>query len=301
MKAQSTNLRAAEQLRATQPFYLYVVLYNGVRSYYAGYDKDVIIENGPAVWSEPQTFAASQISHKIGDESVEPSGMATSVSVPASDTELRKYFLTCPSRSLAIEIYRGNSALLPGPVDYTDLQNEMKGVGQSVGFAGYVLQAAFLPRPYQESSIVPQFKYQKLCNHRLGNRYCKVILANYATATTIAAISRVNRTVDIANTTISVDVPARVLTISSETFFGGKLVDVDGNIIGIVACEVITGGTRLWLNWWPGTLAVSGAITIYPGCMRIKRVCDETFQNLSNFGGTPYIPITNPATNSIIT
>lgn len=302
MKEQSANYRSAEESRLTQPAWLYRIKSGASVYFYTSYDKSITVADGPALlMSDPQEFVSIPIEHQPPKESADRTTDPTIVAVAANDTLLRKYFVTAPTAEITIEIWRINSANLPGPIDYGDVFLDFKGICQSVSFAGYQIEAAFITPVQQEDKIVPAFFFQKTCNHVLGSTFCGVNKENFKLVTTIASVDRVHKTVTVANTTMNIDSPTRAITISEETFQGGQLVDSQGNRIGVIACDIIAGGTRLWLNYWPGTLVNGGAITVYLGCLKIMRVCETTFENKANFGGMPYIPITNPATNSIVT
>lgn len=302
MKDQSTNLREAEEARQTQPAFLYLVNHGGTKYFFTNYDTAIVIDNGSAGgFSDPQTFASTQIDHAPAEESAELSSRPVVLMLAANDTELRKYFLTAPAKEISLSVYRVNSALLPGPIEYADLYLEFSGICQSVSFAGYQIDATFLPLVQNQERQIPNFYFQKTCNVPLFSSFCGLNKELHKLTTTCAAINRANKTIDIANTTVSIGSPSRVEDITAETFQGGRLRDVDGNEIGIIACEPISGGTRLWLAYWPGTLAVSGTVVLYTGCLKIVRVCNDFYENKANFRGMPYIPVTNPAVNSIVT
>lgn len=302
MKDQSTNLRDAEEARQTQPAFLYLVNHGGTKYFFTNYDSNISIEGGSAGgFSDPQNFTSSQIDHAPAEESAELSSRPVVVMLAASDTELRKYFLTAPAKEITIAIYRVNSASLPGPIDYADLYLEFSGVCQSVSFAGYQIDATFLPAVQNQERQIPNFFFQKTCNVALFSSFCGLNKELHKLTTTCAAVSRPNKTIDIANTTVNIGSPSRTEDITAETFQGGRLRDPDGNEIAIIACEPISGGARLWLAYWPGTLTIGSSVVLYTGCLKIVRVCNDFYENKANFRGMPYIPVTNPAVNSIVT
>lgn len=303
MKEQSANLRAAESSRQTQPAWLYRITFQGDVYFFTGYDKDITIDNGPGgLMSDPQVFTSVPIDHQPPKEAADINSQPTSVALAANDTLLRRYFVSAPTGEIGITIWRVNSATLPGPIEYADLYQDFKGICQSVAFAGYQIEASFLAPVQQEDRTVGNFFYQKTCNYKLGGVGCGVNRENFKLVTTLAAVDRISKTVTIEDETMMAGSPSASITISAETFQGGELVDAAGNRIGIVACEVLESGERrLWLGHWPGTLTVSASVTLYMGCIKIVRVCEDTFNNKANFGGFPYIPVTNPSTNSIIT
>lgn len=61
------------------------------------------------------------------------------------------------------------------------------------------------------------------------------------------------------------------------------------------------------LNHVSGTLTVAGGtdgltigdtVTVYPGCPHAFSICETRFNNISNFGGLPFLPMDNPFTSS---
>lgn len=300
MKSQSSNLRSAEIKRNTQPAFVYFFEYEGGTNYYfTSFDSDIVVSGElTGKFANPQTFTSAQVSHTpfVEDSSVKSNPIT--VSLAASDTALRKYFLTAPSQTINVEIYRINSASLPGPITYADLYMDFKGTCIGIGFKGYLIQASFLPPILQEDRQVPAFFYQKTCNHKLYGTFCGLTQSAWTNTSTITGISRLNKTIDVADLTIG----TAARTITAETFQGGMIVDPAGNKIGIIAGELLpaSAGVRLWLNSWPGTLIVSGTVALSAGCLKVPRICDIFYGNMGNFGGTPCIPITNPALNGIV-
>jgi len=303
MKTQSTPLRDSESRQEILPVFFYFIDYVDAQAYFTNYDQDLIVSGGSAKFgADPKTFTKAQISHDRIDESADMTPRQVGVTLAANDPNLRQYFLSAPVKGISIEIYRANPTILPGTIDLADTILEFKGVAQSCGFKGYTVSANFISPLLQEDRIIPRYTYQKTCNHQVYSKQCKVVQSLYATSITVSAVNRFNKTVDVALTTLNIDSPSRAITISTETFNGGLLKDAGGNNYGIMANEIGVGaGLRLWLEWWPPNIQVGDTITIYPGCLRIPRICNALFNNLANFGGMPYVPTANPATDSILT
>lgn len=305
MKSQSTNLRDAEQGQETQPVFLYFIDHGDAQSFFTNYDQPITITGVPdARFADPQVFTPAQINHSRPDESADMTPRQVNVNLAANDPKLRVYFLTAPVKGIAIQIFRANSANITSSIDFADIMLEFKGIAQSAGFKGYNVSANFISPLLQEDRVIPRFFYQKTCNHQLYSKFCTVNKALYGTSISVVAVDRFNKTVDVTLTTIHVDSPTRDILITNETFAGGLLTDAAGNNYGIMACETGLGAgstCRLWMEWWPPTIAVSDVVTIYPGCLLVPRVCNSTFNNLANFGGMPYVPTANPAIDSIMT
>lgn len=298
MKDFSTTLLTNEKSRQTQPAFLYHISYeDGAEYFFTDYDQPITISGGTSVgFADPQTFTPVQISHDPPVADTETKSQAVNVQLAATDVELRKYFVSAPTKQITIEIFRVNSSSLPGELQFADLYMDFSGIALSVGFAGAIITASFLPPVLQEDRQIPSRFYQKTCNNRLGDKYCTVDLTAWATTVTVAAVNRVDRTIEFTNLHFT-----NLFVITDESFSGGKIIDSLGNKVGVLLGEANTGaGTKLWLNWWPG-FTVGDTITVYPGCLKIPRICGVgMFNNFANFGGTPCIPITNPVVNSII-
>ena len=304
MKTQPTNFRTEERKQVGRRCWLYHFNYEGTHYYFASFDVDVTVTGGPgSKMADPQTFVASQISHTRPEESIESMPSMITVSLPVTDVELRKYLLAVSPKKIDVEIWRVSSASLGGSIAYAnDLKMMFKGVVDSLAFDNLVVAANCVTQMAQEDRPIPNFMYQKTCNAMLYGALCGANKALFSATVSITAINKQSQYIDLTMTTINVGSPSRTVTITSETFAGGYVEDTDGNKMGVVATELPGGGiTRLWLNWMPRTLAAAANVTVYCGCLRIKRTCDELFFNLPNFRGHPYIPINNPAVDGVST
>jgi hypothetical protein len=129
-----------------------------------------------------------------------------------------------------------------------------------------------------------------------------VVKAVYAVTASIAAISRIDKWLQLNITSVNVGNPVRNIVITEDFYEGGFGEDAAGNMVGIISSTLVPAtGVKLYLNWWPYTLAVAQNITVYPGCRRIIKDCHERFENLPNFFGTPFVPNNNPAIDGINT
>lgn len=307
MKSQSTDFRTNERRQSLKRTYLYRFLYGATNYYWAGYDQDISVAGGPvAKMTDPQTFTSAQIAHTKPEESMDANPGLVVVSLSALDAELRKYFIAVSPRRIDVEIWRVSSAALPGPLDYTDdLKMVFKGIVDSISFDDLVVQANCITQLLREDMPIPRFFYQKMCNHIVYDQTpgsCQLNPALFEVSLTVDTLNRASGYIEFNSlTAINVDSPARSVTITAETFQGGSVTDSLGNEMGIMVCEPLTGPTRvrIWLVWMPRTLAAAQTVTLRVGCMYIKRYCHSVMQNLPRFGGTPYIPVSNPATDGV--
>jgi len=309
VKSQPAAFRTQERSQTPQRGFLYRFDYEGTSYYWTRWDKDLTVTGGPvSKMADPQVFASGAIAHSNTEESVDAAPSGVVVSISANDPQLTAYFLTVAPKRIDVEIWRvSSSALAAGTLAYDDdLWMVFRGVVDAVGFEGQVISARCSTLLSQEDRQVPNFYFQKTCNSLLYDQTpgaCQVNPALFNVATSAAAVNRPGGYVDISQTSISVGSPSRSVTITPETFQGGVVVDSDGNRMSVLACDVLpaAAGTRLYLAFVPRSLAASDSITVFCGCLHIKRTCHELFRNLPNFAGTPYIPITNPAIDGVTT
>ena len=79
-------------------------------------------------------------------------------------------------------------------------------------------------------------------------------------------------------------------------FMGGMIRAPDGSLRFVIHHV----GDVLTLSRKHEGLVEDSQVTLYPGCDRTKETCISKFNNLSNFGGFPYIPVKNPFGGSSI-
>jgi len=257
----------------------------------------------PSRMSDPQVFTAAQIQHERPEQTIELSAQTVSVSIAATDEALRIHFISSPLSQIDMEIYRVNSAALPGPVAYDDdLYTDFKGVVSDVSFNDYVIGVSCVPLLLHEDRPIPRYYFQKTCNHQLFSLVgCKAVKALFETSILAASVNRVEKRVNVNLTSINVDSPTRNIVVNDGTFQSGEFLAPDGSRAMIVSSVASFGVVSLYLNWWPPDLAAGQTVRIYPGCARTVRACRELFDNQENFGGMPYIPVNNPAADGIST
>lgn len=311
MKTHPTAFRGQESSETTKPCYLYVIDYSGTLYHLTNYDGDLSIEGIPAgKGSDPQVFNAANMNHSAIQQKSELSAARVSVSIginssPFADV-LRQFVLTTPPDKIQITIARVNSSTLAagGTVNWADdVYVTFKGVVMNVAFSRSTIQLAMVSLLLQNDGKVPRYFYQKTCQHALyGANGCGIDYDQNAFRinTTVDAVDARKRYVDIAETQLDGE------DITGTMFQGGFFVLLDGpggtetNRISILNAEDIPGGgTRFFLLWWDYTLAATLNVQVVRGCRRTITDCSSVFNNVSNFGGMPYIPDVNPTVNGI--
>jgi uncharacterized phage protein (TIGR02218 family) len=128
------------------------------------------------------------------------------------------------------------------------------------------------------SSSVPRIVHQAACNHVLFDDGCGLDEYNYrvaAAAVTVAGSTLVHVTFD---------------TYDDGYFAWGRVKTSDSDYRLITAH---VGDTITLQSPFP-LLATGDAVTVWPGCDKMRATCATKFGNFNNFLGFPFIPSHNP-------
>jgi uncharacterized phage protein (TIGR02218 family) len=124
------------------------------------------------------------------------------------------------------------------------------------------------------------------CSHVLYDQTpltCGVIKAAFESSVTLASAEGVMLT-------------ATALGVFAEGYFAGGLLEWQHDGVTeyrmIMASQTGTGLFRL-ISPLNG-LATGDTVKVYPGCNRTTDQCQNRFNNLSNYGGFPYVPVESP-------
>jgi len=281
MQTQPDNLRAAERATEQRPAYLYQFTHGGTSYYLTSYDRDVVTTGSVA-----QTWTAAPVAHEMAEGNAELSSRQATVAIGVTDAQFRKYFLTAPTTKATVRIYRVNSSLLPGPFDFAaNCYAEFIGTALGPAFNDAGISIAFGSELAQEDRVILRFNYQPQCNHVIYGHGCFVDKEAHKVETTVSAANRSNRSIDVLVTTVP-NGSGGTTAATTRSFEGGYLQETaTGNLVGIVSATAITGGLRLFLQWWPTTLAASSAVKLYKGCKHTVAGCTDDFGNLNGQEG----------------
>lgn len=133
-------------------------------------------------------------------------------------------------------------------------------------------------------------KFLRTCRFSLYRRGCTLDKADFAVAGVPTAVSGLNITVGAA------------ASYAVGYFNGGMLAAADGSLRYITSHS--GSSLKLFRRSIPLEVAFAlGAttVTLYPGCDRTRRTCIDKFDNLPNYGGFDWIPVTNPFGGSTFT
>jgi hypothetical protein len=128
--------------------------------------------------------------------------------------------------------------------------------------------------------------YQRSCPHVLYGRGCRLNKADFRIPAHLVSISNNGLSIIVNEAT----------TYPNGTFVGGMIEDMEGNLRLIIDHYGPTLTLIRKLDGLAWTSADPEDINcyIYPGCMRTKEDCKNKFNNIDNYGGYPFIPLTNP-------
>jgi uncharacterized phage protein (TIGR02218 family) len=144
----------------------------------------------------------------------------------------------------------------------------IQGSAKCVGFEHY------LKKP------IPRFRYQRQCNWTLFDTRCTVASASYSQVATVTALS---------SDLLSFECSGMTTQVSSYYTAGKVVFGEEERMITYYAAD-----TNIHIRYKMSNLAVGSSVTLYAGCDGDIETCRDRFNNVINFGGTPYIPLDNP-------
>lgn len=128
-------------------------------------------------------------------------------------------------------------------------------------------------------------KYQRNCRHALYEDGCYVNKNSFLLNDNVSAISDSVVTVPIAATK------------TNGYYIGGMIKDATTGIYRLIIQHV---GADLTLVRNFESLSVGSSVDIFPGCPHTIDACLNTFNNIQNYGGFPWLPTKNPFGGSSI-
>lgn len=293
-----SGIEAANQI---SPAYAYILNYqdSDERVFLTGYERNIEMEGVPARFlaADPQTFLAAQITHGEHGLSAEFDRRPLTVMLTTQSTALSRFFATASATRIGIAIFRLNSTkLLTGETLTWDIDAILltSGIVGKITFGGQQISVEVAPEPHGQNQAVPRFFFSRTCNHQLGQAdTCKVNLASYTHAATIAEIDTAQRII-----TLSITPPGG----NAEYFRAGVFLHVpSGQRFGIDWSDGAgtAGKARVRLKYWTPELIPGDAVTVRAGCRHTTSDCASKFGNLANFGGFPHIPNRNPSLHGV--
>ena len=195
------------------------------------------------------------------------------VRVPFTCQLVQDYFPT-PLQSLAFYLYRrhGTSANVntewEGSVVDFSPSRELE-----VALRISSTSALALSQPF------PRLRVQETCQHIFGDSRCGVdVPGSYTLSTTVSSVSSDGLTITVAS-------------VGSLSLKGGEIrrtSDGESRMIKNVS------GTDVEIDFPFYEISATDAISLVAGCDRSAATCKDTYNNIANHGGMPYMPRLHP-------
>ena len=79
------------------------------------------------------------------------------------------------------------------------------------------------------------------------------------------------------------------------SYYLGGNIRIGNEYVMIKFCDPVTGPTNFYTHHQlSGNISAGDVVTVLPGCNRLAYTCKNTFDNIDNFVGMPYLPSINP-------
>jgi len=226
---------------------------------------------------ETNTYVPLEISRSVMVISQEFESNVMTLTVPAATPLVRKYIEVVPGQRGILTIRR---------LHRTDNDGEFitifKGIIRSVSFTMVGLTAEIVVQPLTSalSRSVPRFVYSGVCNHILYDTGCTVSQNSYRFIGEVGLVSGNVYTV----TNLSVGRPNGWAT-------GGFVYDANGIDYRLILDHV--GDQITLLLPFQSTVGTGSQVQVFAGCDHSISTCGSKFNNVTNFGGFPFVPRDN--------
>jgi len=130
-------------------------------------------------------------------------------------------------------------------------------------------------------SSIPVKVYSPACPYELYGSRCGLSQLAHLVSVTISGSSIVGTTV--TNVAFSG---------YDDGHFAGGWIETDLERVTIITHI----GSTITLLYEFKSLAGSDNLSVYPGCDKLITTCDTVYNNISKFGGFPWVPLSNPVT-----
>ena len=188
---------------------------------------------------------------------------------------------------LNLSVYRYHRAGTPSP-DWPPLVTIFQGQVASYDTNADSVSLACTPIQQLVQRTIPTVLAQPLCNHVLFDAGCTLDIASFELAGTVAALSLDGLTVTCVAAATKAD----------GWWTYGYVIGPAGHRVGIV--NHVGQALTLLRHFPEGTIAGGDAITLVPGCDRLRDTCLNKFANLVNFLGFHAMPKEDPFKNPIV-
>lgn len=165
--------------------------------------------------------------------------------------------------------------------DQDPLEVDVVFIGQikNVSFKGAQADVACVGFEQFLKQTIPRWRYQLTCNHILFDDYCTLSKASFKIDAVV--------TLDASKVILT----SATFALQDDGYFiGGEI------IFGVESRAIVAHvGSSITLIYKMKLLEDDDTVEAYPGCNGRIEVCRDTFSNVLNYLGFPFLPLENPA------
>jgi uncharacterized phage protein (TIGR02218 family) len=164
-----------------------------------------------------------------------------------------------------------------------------KGTVRAVSFTdnGYLAKLSVLPLNALQRNV-PRRTYQYKCNHVLYDSRCQVVEGDFRFVNTVSAVSADGRTLTVPGLDAAKGVG----------FSSGGFVTIP--TLGEFRLILTHQATDQIVIIMPFAVSPVGtSVEVLAGCNHDLDICKSKFDNVINYGGTPFVPLKNPFTAGV--
>jgi uncharacterized phage protein (TIGR02218 family) len=207
---------------------------------------------------------------------------ALNVTMPAGNPLALLYRQAAPGQVATLTIKRFHRPDGANPQTLTIF----KGRVQSVAYEnnGTTAKLAVVPVTSGRAHEMPRFTFQALCNHVLYDGQCQVLQSQFRHIGQVLSIDGAVMNVDGANTQ------------PNGWFTGGFAQLAGGTDWRLILAHT---GNSVTLVMPFSSNPTGTQIEIFAGCAHDINTCSAKFDNVPNYGGFAFVPLTNPFSSGI--
>ncbi|NJK88125.1 MAG: DUF2163 domain-containing protein [Myxococcales bacterium] len=208
--------------------------------------------------------------------------------IPADDEFVVRYRIGAPPSRDKLTIYRLHLTDTPTP----EVVVFFKGEISSVAFQGDDAIVAAEPSGVVMKRPIPRRSYSNSCGHVLYDRGCKINENN--------ALFKFDVTVQTINGSAITVNGAGIGVLAANYFVAGFLDKATTERRMILGETVVGPSTMTFQLPLPfASLAAGDTLVLRAGCNHSLTACRTKFNNVTNFGGFPWVPTENPFSTGI--
>lgn len=220
------------------------------------------------------TYEAVPITRSEIESSQDLAKQTVTFTMPSDSEVLEGFKNDSPSELMTIKILRfheGDSEVLTRWV----------GRVMTVGFEGYSAEVSCDSAFTSMRLPMGRRLYQAHCAYALYGAACGVNKSSFEVTATITGITGLN-------------IAAAEFSAQPDGYWVGGIMNYVNGLDQVVRHIVAHSGTVVTIDRPLTGASATDTVVVVPGCDKTTDTCNDTFNNILNFGGQPFIPRKNP-------